>query len=393
MMNPIDIRNIRKYCLALLNHHTKLFIFILNCFVVYGVSSILPRWDHLIIINALFYLNLYKWMNACNKTENYFNLITAKPIIGFFAKYCANFIVFFLISFIIFFFSAVDSNTILMNSFIFTNVASFLLYYALELSYLNVGDRNLNITLAFSFVACIIPFVNVCPYNLIENIWLLSFILAFVPIVLLLKAEYRAIYYPEGGIGIFFGSFNPVHNTHISLIKKAINDRKLSLVLIQINTVPKLHKLALKNKEIKITKYKNGLRVYEKTPNAIKNKDYFPTGNKFFDYNVRQKLLLLALEDTNLLEKVTVLNMQRVYDVSGYPGVIKKIRLLYPSYPIHGIHGSDVGGIWVRYLFNRFSFIYPYPVIRRDNISSTLIRTGKKGLTTKSVQNFLNSII
>ena len=340
-------------------------------------------------IITICYLAILKLVLLINKIENFANLLYAKPTIGFLTKY----IVVLGINTVLSIVYCVFYEFSLLKIILITNISSTMLYFALNLSYFNIGNRNNNMDITLS--ATLLLFNLHASKILIPTFLqlIISFLLFIYVIGKLLLSEYRSIAAPRQGIGIFFGSFNPVHKTHIKMIQNAIKSRNLEKVLIQVNTVPKLHRVSLQNKEIISENNGKGFNIYKKTKLAIPGKNYFPTGNKFIDHSIRVKLLKKALDEYGLAEKVQILNYGKIYDQSGFPAIIKKIQHLNKDTPLHGIHGSDVGGMWVRYIFNHFSFLYPYPVIRNDDVSSTRIRGGEKNLTTDYVQSQIDKII
>jgi hypothetical protein len=56
---------------------------------------------------------------------------------------------------------------------------------------------------------------------------------------------------------------------------------------------------------------------------------------------------------------------------------------------LHGLHGSDTGGMWVRNLFDDCGWVFPCAVVRTDGVSATAIRSGATGLTSETVERFL----
>jgi hypothetical protein len=257
---------------------------------------------------------------------------------------------------------------------------------AVTLAYKGHGDRNSNVLLAFSLSA-----------------WLAALTLVWQPVVYLIQAcaialawhlisgllsDLRAVRYPKAGIGVFFGTFNPVHTTHLRIMRDAIESRRLSKIYVHPTTVPKLHRTALASGEIALS-YQDGMRVYYKTALADPSKNYFPTGNKFYEYEVRQEILKASLKDAGLEGKVEVLDLPHIYDRDGFFGIVRHVQKSNPGVAVHGLHGSDVGGIWVRHIFDACGWIYPFPVARTDNISATAIRNGATGYTSETVERFL----
>ncbi|KAF0842856.1 hypothetical protein FNL37_0269 [Methylovorus glucosotrophus] len=259
--------------------------------------------------------------------------------------------------------------------------------WAITAAYRGWGDRVSNSLLAFLLVSG-----SMSASVLYPGAWSLVYLgVAALCLHLALGAlsDMRTWLHPKKGVGVFFGTFNPVHKTHIKILQEAISDRGLSKVYLHPTTVPKLHRLALSHGEIAMTE-EEGMRVYHKTELADKNKNYFPTGRKFYPYEVRHQLLRAGVSDAGLEEIVEVLDWPDVYDSRGFFGVIAEIRRSLPAgTPIHGIHGSDLGGIWVRNIFEIAGGIYPYPVIRSDCISATAIREGAVGYTTPTIEAFL----
>lgn len=134
------------------------------------------------------------------------------------------------------------------------------------------------------------------------------------------------------------------------------------------------------------------MRVYEKTQKADVHMNYFPTGRRFFEYETRHRLLLLAIQESGLGEKVEVLSFPELYERDGFYGVLRKVKRLASGRPLHGIHGSDLGGMTVRNIYDESGWIYPLAVVRRDQVSATAIRNGVRGLTTELIETVLEHL-
>jgi hypothetical protein len=256
-------------------------------------------------------------------------------------------------------------------------------------AYKGWGDRASNSLLAFCGASFLISLILVLPAAFFLAIGLAlqwSFTL-----VASLCSDFRSVFYPKHGVGVFFGSFNPVHKTHVKILQQAIQQRGLRKVYIHPTTVPKLHRVALEKGEISMVE-EGGMRVYSTTALADPHKHYFPTGRKFYEYELRQQLLQAAIFDAGLQDKVEVLNLPEIYDQGGFFALLDKVKeTLVSGEPLHGMHGSDVGGIWVRNIFELSGDIYPYPVVRSDCISATAIREGAVGYTTPTIEAFLEA--
>jgi len=207
-----------------------------------------------------------------------------------------------------------------------------------------------------------------------------------------LLSDLRAIWHPKGGVGIFLGTFNPFHESHLRLIREAIATRQLEKVIIHPTIVPWLHERALTRGEIRVGKIEDGYAVYETTEKADVNADYFPTGNRFLQPETRRHLIELAIRQAGLSDCVEVAFRPDLYGQSGFFGVIKEIKRLNPGKTLHGIHGSDLGGMHARLIMDECGWIYPAPFLRRDTISATAIRGGALEMTSAPVASVLRQI-
>ncbi|MGG7177119.1 hypothetical protein ACQPU1_05995 [Clostridium paraputrificum] len=197
---------------------------------------------------------------------------------------------------------------------------------------------------------------------------------------------------PKGGVGIFCGTFNPIHKSHIAILKKFIEDRELEKVYLHSTVVPKLHAKFLRDGIIRIKKMEDGMRVYERTEKADVNINYFITGNKFYEAKNRYIMLKESIREVGLEDKVEVLFLPDIYEKDGFYGVIDNIKKRNKGKKIHAMHGSDGGGMMVRGIYDASFGMWPYPVIRRDNVSATKIREGAKGMTLKSVDILMDKL-
>lgn len=257
---------------------------------------------------------------------------------------------------------------------------------AITLAYRGYGDRIGNILLSLSISAWL---TAVYPLSICGVYAAALACLAFIwHMAQGALSDLRSLFYPHAGVGMFFGTFNPVHLTHLRIMKDVLETRNLQKIYVHPTTVPKLHRVALASGEIAMS-YQAGMRIYKKTALADPSKNYFPTGNKFYEYEVRKELLQASIRDAGLEGKVEVLDLPAIYDEHGFFGIVRYIKQQNRGLPVHGLHGSDVGGIWVRHIFDMSGWIYPCPVVRQDNISATAIREGAVGYTSATVERFL----
>lgn len=259
-------------------------------------------------------------------------------------------------------------------------------YIALAFANREIGDRNRNVLIALSTNIVVTSFATLgLPWAKTAFLGCGLTFGAFMFAIGLLS-DWRAVAFKRGGVGVFFGTFNPIHRTHLALIRDAIQSRGLEKVYLHSTTIPKLHVQALQRGEIQIAQYEHGMRVYEKTRRADVHLNYFPTGSRFYEYETRLAMMRAAIDEAGLSAKVEVLSLPEAYDSGGFYSVLKHVKALAQGRPIHGIHGSDLGGMWVRGIYDESGWIYPYPVVRRDKVSATAIRNGATGLTTQTVQ-------
>ncbi|WP_217699413.1 hypothetical protein [Pseudomonas fluorescens] len=265
-------------------------------------------------------------------------------------------------------------------------------YIALALANREIGDRNRNVLIALSanIVVTSLATLGLPWLKMAFLVFGLAFGVALFAIGLL--SDLRGKLPKRGGVGVFFGTFNPIHRTHLALIRDAIESRGLEKVYLHSTIVPKLHAQALERGEIQIGRYEHGMRVYEKTRRADVHLNYFPTGSRFYEYETREAMMRVAVEEAGLTGKVEVLSLPEAYAGGGFYAVLKHIKGLAQGQPIHGIHGSDLGGMWVRGIYDESGWLYPYPVVRRDKVSATAIRNGAKGQTTQTVQSMIESL-
>ena len=207
-----------------------------------------------------------------------------------------------------------------------------------------------------------------------------------------LLSDLRSVMAPKGGIGLFFGTYNPFHNSHIALLQSAIDQRGLDKVIIHPVLIPKLHVDAFRKGEIRVGQLKDGFQIYEKTDKADSNVDYFPTGNVFLPPETRVALIELSLAEAGLADKVEVAVYSDIYYAQGFQGVIAEIKRRHPGVRLHIIHGTDFGGMLVRQIADECGWIYPWCILRRDQVSATAIRRGAKGMTPPIVTDVLAQI-
>lgn len=265
-------------------------------------------------------------------------------------------------------------------------------YVALAFANRDVGDRNRNVlvALSLSIVATAVATLGwPWAHAALQTLGLACASLFFGVGLL---SDLRARLHPHGGVGVFFGTFNPIHRTHLALMTDALSQRGLTKVYIHCTNVPRLHAQALARGEIRIARRDAGMRVYERTERADVHVNYFPTGNRFYEYETRLTMMRAAVDEAGLSDRVEVLSLPELYDRGGFYAVLAEVRRRHPGVPVHGIHGSDLGGMAVRSIYDESGWIHPFPVVRRDGVSATAIRNGAAGMTAASVQRMIDAL-
>ncbi|MFD2263446.1 hypothetical protein ACFSM5_11150 [Lacibacterium aquatile] len=254
------------------------------------------------------------------------------------------------------------------------------------------GDLNRNILVALSFnilltamAAAGFPIARTAFYILGIGFGALVFGVGIL-------SDLRARFCPQGGVGVFFGTFNPFHGTHLQLVREALEQRGLSKIIIHPTIVPRLHATALERGEIQISGNVGGLIVYERTDKADANVNYFPTGNRFYAPEMRRLMIEAAIDEAGLTERVEVIWEPELYRDKGFYGVLDAIKRRHPGQRLHGIHGSDLGGMWVRSIYDECGWLYPYAVRRVDGVSATAIRNGAIEMATPAVRAVLEQL-
>jgi hypothetical protein len=253
----------------------------------------------------------------------------------------------------------------------------------------NVGDLNRNVLLGVSANVVVTALATAGlawakPAFLVFGLGLGAIVFAVGVL-----SDLRGFFYPREGIGIFFGTFNPFHSTHMDIVRHALVERDLDKVVIHPTVVPKLHAQALERGEIKIDRVENGMVVYGRMAKADPNVNYFPTGNRFYPPQTRKLLIELAVAEAGLAGRVEVAFYPEIYRDHGFQGVIREIRRRNPGRVLHALHGSDLGGMWVRNICDECGWIYPFAVRRTDGVSATAIRNGALGMTSALVGDVL----
>jgi nicotinic acid mononucleotide adenylyltransferase len=255
-----------------------------------------------------------------------------------------------------------------------------------------IGDASRN-TLVGLLVNIILAALGTAGIPGAREVFLLfGFVLGALFFGVGLLSDIRSVVAPKGGIGLFFGTFNPFHNSHLAILRQAMEDRKLDKIIIHPTLIPKLHADAFRKGEIRVGRLQDGFQIYEKTDKADSNVDYFPTGRIFLPPETRKVLIDLAVAEAGLGNQVEVIFLRETYSTRGFQGVIGEIKKQNPGTRLHSLHGTDFGGMLVRYISDECGWIYPWCILRRDKISATAIRAGAKGMTPPVVTDVLAQI-
>jgi nicotinic acid mononucleotide adenylyltransferase len=376
---------------------TKLALFVgILMYITYGFKEKL--WPNLFLIGVCLFVAIFlpHFTKLIDLIEKKFELVSGKLFVGKVGRFAPQ-LVFNLVVLLMFSIGNVvhwdDLNRIggPVGAAALTTLASQgLQYVAISLSNRDKGNSYVNVTIALS-VNSVVTALAALGFGVFQTIFVIGgIILGIIGVGYSLITDMMSIFAPKGGIGIYFGTFNPVHKTHIKLIKEFIEKRNLEKVFVHPTVVPKGHQQMLDEGKIRIAKMEGGMRFYEKTEKADVHANYFPTGNKFFEIENRIVMLNAAIRENGLEDKVEVICYPEIYAKDGFYGIIKLIKKQYKGRHIHGLHGSDVGGMLVRAIYDESFGIWPYSVRRTDNVSATAIRKGAVGMTSKVTSEILD---
>jgi hypothetical protein len=255
-----------------------------------------------------------------------------------------------------------------------------------------IGDANRNVLVGLSINIVLTSFGTAGVPIAREAFLVMGFGFGAVLFGIGLLSDFRSKMAPKGGIGLFFGTFNPFHNTHLAMVRRALDERGLDKVIIHPTLVPRLHADAFRKGELKVGRLEKGFQIYETTDKADANVDYFPTGNMFLPPETRKVLIELAVAEAGLGNRVEVTFFRETYNKRGFHGVIAEVRKANPGARLHGLHGTDIGGVAVRQIYDECGWIYPWRILRRDGVSATAIRRGGKGMTSAVVTDVLEQL-
>lgn len=265
-------------------------------------------------------------------------------------------------------------------------------YLALYLFQRGVGDANRNVLVGV-VINLVLAALGTAGVPYVRGLFLLSgLVLGVLFFGVGILSDLRSIFAPKGGIGIFFGTFNPFHNTHLQMLQRAIEERDLDMVIIHPTLIPRLHADAFRKGQIRVARLENGFQIYERTEKADLNVDYFPSGRQFLPPETRKALIELAVAEVGLGNRVQVAFYPEVYNKKGFQGVIAEVKRRYPGVRLHALHGTDIGGMTVRGICDECGWIYPWRILRRDKVSATAIRRGAKGMTSTVVTDVLRQL-
>lgn len=262
-------------------------------------------------------------------------------------------------------------------------------YLGLYLVQRGIGDANRNVLIGVSVNLVLAAFGTAGVPGAREAFLITGLGLGLLLFGVGLLSDIRSVAAPRGGIGLYFGTFNPFHNTHLEIVRRAIAERGLEKVIIHPTLIPRIHVEAFRKGELRVARIENGFQIYEKTEKADVNVDYFPAGRMFLPPETRKALIELAVAEAGMGDKVEVAFYPETYNTRGFQGVIAEVKRRYPGVRLHTLHGTDIGGMTVRQICDECGWIYPWRILRRDNVSATAIRRGAKGMTAAVVTDVL----
>lgn len=265
-------------------------------------------------------------------------------------------------------------------------------YLGLYLVQRGIGDANRNVLVGLSINLALTALGTAgVPYAR-EAFLIMGFALGGLLFGVGLLSDIRSLMAPKGGIGLFFGTFNPFHNTHLEMLRRAMDERGLDRVIIHPTLIPRIHADAFRKGQLRVARLEHGFQIYERTDKADINVDYFPSGNMFLPPETRKALIELAVAEAGLGNRVEVAFYRDIYDTKGFQGVIAEVKRRHPGVRLHALHGTDIGGMTVRQICDECGWIYPWRILRRDKVSATAIRRGARGMTADVVTDVLTQL-
>ena len=390
------VENARRYVRSP-STRTAAFAALLS-YVCYGYAH--GSWSNaaLIGVSAFTAIFLPTYAKLSNKAElwanNQFGFVTAGRLGRFLPQYAFNFVVFWiLLSGGALNRPGVASVGGFAAAALVTTLASQgLQYLAVYLVARGIGDLNRNVLIGLSINLILTAFGTAGVPFAREAFLVLGFGLGTALFGLGVVSDMRSVLAPKGGIGLFFGTFNPFHNTHLTIVKGGIEQRSLDKIIVHPTLIPRIHADAFRRGELRVARLEQGFQIYEKTAKADVNVDYFPSGRQFLPPETRRVLIELAVAEAGLADKVEVAFYREIYDTRGFQGVIAEVRRRHPGVRLHGLHGTDHGGMTVRNIYDECGWIYPWRMLRRDKVSATAIRRGAKGMTSAVVTDVLEQL-
>ena len=367
-------------------------------YACYGYAH--GSWSNAALIGVSIFTGVFlpTYAKLSNKAElwanNQFGFVTAGRFGRFVPQYAFNLAVF-----AIFFFGGAFNRPGIASvggfavaALVTTLASQGVQYLAVYCVARGIGDLNRNVLVGLSINLILTAFGTAGVPLAREAFLVMGFGLGVALFGLGLASDLRSVLAPKGGIGVFFGTFNPFHNTHLTLLRRAIEERGLDKVIIHPTLIPRLHADAFRKGEIRVARLEQGFQIYERTEKADVNVDYFPSGRQFLPPETRRILIELAVGEAGLANRVEVAFLREIYDSKGFQGVIAEVKRRHPGVRLHGLHGTDHGGMTVRNIYDECGWIYPWRMLRRDKVSATAIRRGAKGMTSAVVTDVLEQL-
>src|SRR5476649_2557876 len=192
-------------------------------------------------------------------------------------------------------------------------------YLGLFLFQRGIGDANRNVLAGVSINMLLAAFGTAGLPGARSSDLVVGFALGAVLFGVGVLSDIRSVAAPKGGIGLFFGTFNPFHNTHLDIIRRAMEERGLDKVIIHPTLIPRIHVDAFRKGQLRVARIENGFQIYDKTDKADVNVDYFPAGRQFLPPETRKVLIDLAVAEAGLGNRVEVA-LSGGLQHEGFPG-------------------------------------------------------------------------